>query len=151
MRKDRKFYTLEQKQTIMRHIQRFKPVSKDPSIELYSPDVEDFTKDIALMMDFIFTYEFKTLNIHLEKDTIKGAPSEIAASAVGSQSQIIPANPYLVEGEVEVDFLKIATTPIYRDQENFPPKKLENCVTWWDVVVFRFYNDLASVTFMVNN
>ena len=85
MRKARKFYTVEQKQTIMRHIQRFKPVSKDPLITLYSPDVEDFTKDLALMMDFIFTYEFKTLNIHLEKDNedasasvIPGAPSKIA-------------------------------------------------------------------------
>ena len=50
-----------------------------------------------------------------------------------------------------MDFLKLFTTPIYRESENFPPKKLENCVTWWDVVVFRFYRDLASVTFMVDN
>lgn len=87
-------------------------MSKDPKIVLYSPEVEDFTKDIALMMDFIFTYEFKTLNIHLEKNTLD--KSEITTSILPSQSQV-PQNPYLVEAEGEVDFLKLFKTPIYRE------------------------------------
>ena len=39
--------------------------------------------------------------------------------------------------------------PIYREQEDFPPKDLASCQTWWDVVVFRFNGELASVSFVV--
>lgn len=39
--------------------------------------------------------------------------------------------------------------PIYREQEGFPPKDLASCQTWWDVVVYRFNGELASVSFVV--
>ena len=40
---------------------------------------------------------------------------------------------------------------MYRDLPGFPVETLNDCQTWWDVVVFRFLNELASVTFVVEN
>lgn len=40
---------------------------------------------------------------------------------------------------------------MYRDFPGFPVETLNDCQTWWDVVVFRFLNELASVTFVVEN
>ena len=39
--------------------------------------------------------------------------------------------------------------PLYREQEDFPPKDLASCQTWWDVVVYRFNGELASISFVV--
>ena len=43
--------------------------------------------------------------------------------------------------------LRVYKARIYRDKM---PKSLSDCKSWWDVVVHQFYNNMASVTFMVD-
>ena len=40
---------------------------------------------------------------------------------------------------------------MYRDLPGFPVETLNDCKTWWDVVVWRYFGELASVTFLVEN
>jgi len=40
---------------------------------------------------------------------------------------------------------------MYRDLTGFPVETLNDCKTWWDVVVWRYFGELASVTFVVEN
>ena len=147
-RTQRKFYTKEDKQIIMRYVQRFnpKPDPKDPKAKVYKPPVEQYVRDMAVMVDHIFSYEFKTLELDSKKGKTgdksqkkKEGGGEKPASAAPGQS----ATP---EGQ---DDRAILLKPIYRESPDYPPQDLESCKTWWDVVVFRFNGELASVSFVI--
>ena len=59
-------------------------------------------------------------------------------------------SPYDTLTEEDKHKLKIFKTNLYRESKGFPLQKLEHCQSWWDVVVFRYYGELASVTFVVD-
>lgn len=86
------------------------------------------------MMDHILSYEFRTSTPREDKkkkDTHDG-------------------NPYETLTEEDKHKLKMFKTKLYRDSKGFPLQKLEHCQSWWDVVVFRYFGELASVTFVVD-
>lgn len=112
---------------------------------MYKPSVEEYVRDMSIILDHIFSYEFKTQA--LDKQVIR------------KQDKVNPnANPYSVTPNLspeEAEKMKIYTTPIYRervqkDGKNFVPKSLEECQTWWDIVIHNFYYKLASVRFVVD-
>jgi len=138
MRKKRRFYTLEEKQIIMRYVQRLNPKQDDPNIEVYKPPIELYISDMALMMNHIFSYEFKTA-------TLKKEPGEKKPAV---------ENPYDVTQNMtfqELVTYKIHKTKLYRSMPNFPPKSLDECETWFDVAVYKFRGDdgLASINFVI--
>lgn len=59
MLKKRRFYSLEQKQTIMKHIQRYDRKSVN-GMQMFNPSKMEYVEDMAVLLDHIFSYEFKT-------------------------------------------------------------------------------------------
>lgn len=64
--RNRVFYTKDEKQTIMKYVQRLKPKMTDDKTGKpihpppYIPPVEDYVKDMSIILNHIFSYEFKT-------------------------------------------------------------------------------------------
>ena len=79
MRKERKFYSQKDKQTILKYVQRFDPPKMEGNnLPPFKPSTEQYTKDMAIMLDHIFSYEFKTQKLEepTEQDNISGEKME---------------------------------------------------------------------------
>lgn len=77
---------------------------KQPKQKLYKPPVEEYAKDMAVMLDHIFSYEFKTTDmgdpkknddkkVALKREASvlqEGQAAEKRAEEAGSSSQKIP-------------------------------------------------------------
>ena len=67
---------------------------KQPKAKLYKPPVEEYAKDMAVMLDHIFAYEFKTTDmgdpkkaaLQREASVLQGSQAEKAAGEAGSSS-----------------------------------------------------------------
>lgn len=98
------------------------------------------------MMDHIFSYEFKTLELD-NKKAKTGEKSQKKKEGGGEKPASTAAGQSTTpEGQNDKAML---LKPIYRESPNYPPKDLESCKTWWDVVVYRFNGELASVSFVI--
>lgn len=56
---------------------------KQPKQKLYKPPVEEYAKDMAVMLDHIFSYEFKTTDMG---DPKKAAPKREASALQEDQA-----------------------------------------------------------------
>ena len=71
----------------MRYVARFEPKvdRKQPKRPLYKPPVEEYARDMAVLLDHIFSYEFKTMDMGEPK---KGALAREASVLVEGQAPV---------------------------------------------------------------
>lgn len=59
-KRERRFYSYEEKQKIVRYIPRLEPDKKYQAAAQYKPNLDQYVNDLIIIMDHIFSYEFKT-------------------------------------------------------------------------------------------
>ena len=80
----REVFTGEEKQLIMKHISRmeFFPDKKNRPNDVFKPPLAEFVKDLALIFDHIFSYEFNTFSVEKSKSKAKNVFPKLAAALI---------------------------------------------------------------------
>lgn len=129
----------------MKYVPRLNPKTVDVKgrkIEVFVPAIEEYIDDLVTIMDHIFSYEFKTHNAVVKGDSDK-------KETVGGN---LLSNEILkCFGPDDLKKYHMFNTNLYKKSKSFPPKTLDDCKGWWDIVVMRFYQELPSVTFVVDH